>query len=54
MASDDESESIEHDIEDSFDDSNWFDNLELKLCPLLSLLGLCFVLHSGDYKSRET
>jgi hypothetical protein len=40
MASNVEIERIEHDIEDSFDDSNWFDNLELKLCPLLSLLGL--------------
>ena len=40
MASNVEIEPIEHDIEDSFDESNWFDNLELKLCPLFSLLGL--------------
>ena len=40
MSSNVEIEPIENDIEDSFDESNWFDNLELKLCPLLSLLGL--------------
>ena len=35
-----EIERIEPDIKDSFDapESNWFDNLELKLCPLLVLL----------------
>ena len=42
MASNNEIEPIEDDIhiEDSFDESNWYDNLELKLCPLFSLLGL--------------
>ena len=42
MASNNEIEPIEDDIhiEDTFDESNWYDNLELKLCPLFSLLGL--------------